>query len=902
MKKGIIILCALAILALFLISCSGDKGYKVTYSYNDGAGEKILETVFTSQSGNYLAPIERSGYSFLGYFSPDGIQYFDETGYQIPSMIIDRNISLSAVYEGERYYITYNSLGGTLEGDLKKNQVTYHYGDVIYEFPYAISGDENYEFDGWFSEDEKVRYSYGTTPVKNLMVKEYMPKTGLVHYGNMYARFKAKEVTVTINYSDGYTPNDEIKLKTGSYLDLTKYYKTEENREIVSFSTMAGFDVSVPEYVNGDITVYAVWKSFKNVTFVYSEGDEVTKKIYEELGKSTYLLDEGRPGYKLIGWHTASNLSGNPMTYALYGALKDKYYANLKADSYTVTFNAEKKLDKITYSYGSEIALPVVSKDGYTFVGWAESENSHSSFLVIDKSMWGDKTLYPQFVKADSKATVSYTGTDITIRNQYYTIGENLTLPKIDFDESIDSEGKANLFQGWYNKSNNKRVYEGDIVSSNMELVAKFAKSTPISSAEDFLKIKDNREGNYHLTCDINFKFEAINGFDTFKGIFDGRGYKLYNLVINGTDDNIFGLFTQNTGTIKNLTLENTSARLDNVLRVYTVAGILTGYNYGTIENCHIKDSSIDISVVDGATFGTISARSEGSIVSCSTEATIKGKIKLIGYYESSNGSLSVPSGGIPTSHIGGFVGYGAGEIKNSYANCQMDITLLAEKAVHKANIGGFIGMSGANSRLVCQDSYSKGKINVAMDEGKELIYYTLGGFVGLLFDGDISKCYTDNFELDGAYAIYSDEKGQHENAGGAFAGVVSVGGTINNCYARVNAELKRGTAGLAGVVQGKIAYSFAYCDTLINAYSIKGGFANSVEKNATIQNCFTTYYSFLEADGGFITNCYSVKESDKDTSSDKVSISEMRSSSFIFDKVFFDKDIWVFENLPKLK
>lgn len=185
---------------------------------------------------------------------------------------------------------------------------------------------------------------------------------------------------------------------------------------------------------------------------------------------------------------------------------------------------------------------------------------------------------------------------------------------------------------------------------------------------------------NFKLIRDIDLKDIVISPIGTaekpFSGIFDGNYYSIKNyslltskkFVESGSKidtDQYFtfcsGLFGYVTGEIKNLTLVNANitiqSKLDasNDLKVYRYNGILAGAlaNEGLIENCHIKDSNMNIAINSDSLFNTNAIAVGGivgfilknaSINSCSLEAT-------------KNASIVLTTKGIMISAVGGIVG-----------------------------------------------------------------------------------------------------------------------------------------------------------------------------------------------------------------------------------------------------
>jgi len=224
------------------------------------------------------------------------------------------------------------------------------------------------------------------------------------------------------------------------------------------------------------------------------------------------------------------------------------------------------------------------------------------------------------------------------------------------------------------------------------------------------------------IAPDIN---DANWGFDglPFRGSFDGNGYVISHLTINGKQ--YLGLFgkTGSGASISNLGLEevdvngtgdyvgglvgmNTdSSSITNCYSIVTVVGEdivggLVGHNRG-------DDSSITNSystgLITGSTYvgGLIGWNDDGDITACYSSGTVSGEIG-----------------------VGGLVGFNEGNATNtaSYSTCMV---------TGSSNVGGLVGMNEYCSTITA--SYSTGSIS-----GNNYV----GGLVGWN-DGSISNSYS---------------------------------------------------------------------------------------------------------------------------------------------------------------
>ena len=242
--------------------------------------------------------------------------------------------------------------------------------------------------------------------------------------------------------------------------------------------------------------------------------------------------------------------------------------------------------------------------------------------------------------------------------------------------------------------------YEGKYVELTADL--NFASSDSYVNPNSALDSKYGYEGSIKDAIDKN-GFIPIGSFELheeeenrFKGIFDGKYHKISNVNINShienNDDNLgIGFFSINSGTIKNLKL-NEKSTINFNFEKYSGIGILAGINteFGSIINC-IIDGNIGGSITSntGMNFGGIAGASSGLIKGCVN-----------------NVNLELDLNSNTSTRIGGICGSQDNEmavVKNCY-NCG---TIKFNKIGFSCIAGGICGVAqGKNS-----NSYSIGKI-----------------------------------------------------------------------------------------------------------------------------------------------------------------------------------------------
>jgi len=255
-----------------------------------------------------------------------------------------------------------------------------------------------------------------------------------------------------------------------------------------------------------------------------------------------------------------------------------------------------------------------------------------------------------------------------------------------------------------------------------------------VSTAEDLNNVRNNLDGYYKQTADIDLQdipWTKIGEYsNNFRGSYNGNGFKISNLSI-AIDDHNVGLFGTISGSIENVTIENAS--ISAVSRVGALVGRLMPS--GIIKNSHLTG----IVIIDGGSMciGGLVGESDGTIDECS----VSGDTIIVG-----------------TGDAGGLVGRNGGTIKKSFATVEVE-------GVY--GVGGLVGLNYSTGShgtiiqsyatgnttaidtgfwaggLVGDNRYSDCLISESYATGK-VVGASSGGLIGLLDNGVVEKSYYD--------------------------------------------------------------------------------------------------------------------------------------------------------------
>ena len=116
--------------------------------------------------------------------------------------------------------------------------------------------------------------------------------------------------------------------------------------------------------VLGDTTYYAHWSTNCYTVTFNANGGNGGVTTTQDYGTAINVPTVTREGYTFTGW--------SPVVEATVPASNVTYTAQWRINQYTVTFNANGGNGGVTtmQDYGTAITAPVVTREGFTFMGW----------------------------------------------------------------------------------------------------------------------------------------------------------------------------------------------------------------------------------------------------------------------------------------------------------------------------------------------------------------------------------------------------------------------------------------------------------------------------------------------------------------------------------------------------
>ncbi|MBR3163123.1 MAG: InlB B-repeat-containing protein, partial [Clostridia bacterium] len=420
--------------------------YKITYNLNGGTNPNNPKNyTVETETFNINNPV-KEGFTFSGWK--------DEKGNVNANVKITKgtvgNKTLEALWEPNKYQITYNTNGGTT---LPVQTVNYQ---AQIEEPEAPTK-AGYTFTGWYEDQALTElYTFNEMPNKNI---------------TLYAGWKANTYTITYKMNGGTNnKSNPSSYQTGE--EKTLLTPTKTGYTFKGWYTDSAFKNKIEKItsnMNKNITVYASWEAIEyQITFNSNGGSAVSpiKGIYK-----TKIEEPEAPtktGYTFTGWYEDQALT-ELYTFSQMPNKNITLYAGWTSNAYTITYKmnggTNNKSNPSSYQTGEEKTLLTPTKTGYTFKGWYTDSAFKNKIEKITSNMNKNITVYASWEAIEYQITFNSNGGSAVnpIKGIYKT--------KIEEPEAPTKTGYT--FTGWHEDQALTELYTfNEMPNKNITLYA----------------------------------------------------------------------------------------------------------------------------------------------------------------------------------------------------------------------------------------------------------------------------------------------------------------------------------------------------------------------------------------------------------------------------------------------
>lgn len=317
----------------------------------------------------------------------------------------------------------------------------------------------------------------------------------------------------------------------------------------------------------------------------------VNKVIYVGFSEAVWVLEDNKlPTLKSSVVREYSNLGLIDSELTLTEKQENFRYAVLAGHEYTLGKITLEPIEGKTID--ERLANILIA---YNLLSDSEKNNS---IIKYANSVYEIKKSQYETLKAADTANVQ--GFISAVEN-IGTVGEMLTPGKLkaayDFYDKISSRLKTSSNVATAKIIYDEKKYEYENIRTGY---------VAINSVTDFKNIKNNVNGKYYLTKDLDFDGTTLDPILAFNGIFNGNGYSLKNVTLNNIDalkDTNGKDEEGNTVTayfkVGIFSMISASAIVRNVAVINLTnncsgfGSALVSENAGLVENCYIENANV---------------------------------------------------------------------------------------------------------------------------------------------------------------------------------------------------------------------------------------------------------------------------------------------------------------------
>ena len=455
--------------------------YTVTFNAGEGTvNQNTIEGTYNTEIR--LPEATRKGYELLGWSEDAKATQPQYTN----TYVIKENKVLYAVWNTKRYTVVLDANGGQI-GDSTDSikSITNNYLTNI-TLPTATR--EGYTFTGWSTNINAILGEYKT----NYEIQDNI---------TLYAIWTSDKYTITFNGNGGIVETETISANFNSDIILpeaTRAGYTLVGWDIRASSATAKYEAGKEYTVQGNITLYAIWRANKfdiilngnGGAFVYGNGNKIEQISYQKYASDTITMPmqkttNGYPviqrnGYTFKGWATEAGSDvvkyqpGKTYSVSDIVANSTNLYAIWQINKYTITFNRNSSDNSIkingestenyhiTENYLENVALPAATRNGYTLLGWSENPTDTtvdaSGTVGTTVTITEDKTYYAiweanptEIVFYPNGGNIIVNGEQTNEKTQYITRYESTINNNVS---ELAPSRQGYTFEGWYTSEN----------------------------------------------------------------------------------------------------------------------------------------------------------------------------------------------------------------------------------------------------------------------------------------------------------------------------------------------------------------------------------------------------------------------------------------------------------------
>lgn len=742
---------------------------EIVFNGNGATGGSMESQFMATDSSAALTEniFVKTGYKFVGWAeSEDGdAVYTDGTNY---AMGAEAQYTLYAVWETVDYTIKYNLNNGIAENN--PPVYTIESEDIVLQAPTRAG----YRFTGWVGTEL-------SEPTLSVTIK--MGSTGNREYT---ATWEANTNRVLFHANGGKGEMSAQSIKTDETVPLSSNLFTREGYTFVGWAEEQSGEVKYSDGANytmgeeSEYTLYAVWRTVEyTISYILNGGSVSGNPGSYTIESDTFRLENPtRAGYTFAGW-TGTGLEEPTLAVTvLQGSTGNREYtATWEANINKIVFHAnggdgDMPAQEMATDESFVLSLNTFTRAGYTFIGWATSENGQAVYADGGSYKMGAAAEYYLYaVWSPNLNELRFDGngadTGAMAPLSVYT-GESELLPENTFERI------GHTFVGWATEPGGGVIYE-DEAEYTMGAAASYTLYAVWQINQYTITIESNGGTEIApITQDYGTVVQAP--------VVTRSGYAFVEWYADSDLTEVFNFATmpaENVTAYAKWQMSNLGGELTGIRtaeELMAMSGNLAGNYY--LEN------DIDMSGYEWIPVGTEDDPFTGSFDGKGftiQNLTIVDTFMYVGLFGYSSVEIfdvhildadyNIPNENYRLSnYVGGIVGFG------DVRNCSWDGNLVVRAGQY---VGGIVGRGSAQN-CISVGSITVQNINYNSQSNPNSSGY-IGGIAG---SGNIIEgCYSNTY-MDVSGTVYSNSTGATGTTGNISTGkIAGRAQNIKNCY-----------------------------------------------------------------------------------------------------------------------
>ena len=464
MKKILMLVLSIVMAAGFMVGCgkSDDSNGSNSPTTSEGGTvtpEEKTVTITFKQDGyaDVVKKIEKGG-SLTDIPSPAEKEGYTITWNRTEFTNIKEDIKVTAIEKANKYTITYDANGGTVENATQEVTFdeettlatpvredwtflgwTYNNTAVLNNAPWKIADsvtlvaswqDARPVYKVTFqdgSQSKVVEVKKGESVAKE-DIPEFVGKTGYTVdwdkkdytniQGDMTVTADYKAITYTVTYNaDGFEIDGKtVQLTYDAVCSALDMSLTKEDANFLGwkYGEATYTNASIWNVANESVVLEAAWapKDQKVITFTDTDGSTINKTVYEGQDLTDIPMPKDKTGYEVDkdNWYVDAACT----TKATFTNVQENatVYAKATAKKYTISYNANggsvaNPTQEVYYDAAYTLETPTHEKSYMRFDGWKDDVNGN----IITNGTWktdGNVSLTAQWTDTRAEYTISF--------------------------------------------------------------------------------------------------------------------------------------------------------------------------------------------------------------------------------------------------------------------------------------------------------------------------------------------------------------------------------------------------------------------------------------------------------------------------------------------------------------